>query len=140
MLRGVTSLGVPWHEGKGDDHFTLSKGNVSDFRNVFAAPGMISVMALILLGVQKIHGSLRHVTFVYADSRSRLFSLSNFTPPSSTMMSSRFFAFLAILWSPISTGGTACCHFRASLDCFVHEVLYRILACMSMPQLRGVLG
>ena len=97
MLRRIHPLGVPWHDEKGDDHFlfiTTFIGfrwdipqklvslpedkrlkfheRVRRFLNDFKH------RPCHLLDVEKIHGSLCHVAFVYMDGRSRLPSLSNF--------------------------------------------------------------
>ena len=97
MLHHINSLGVPWHDDKGDDlfHFvttfigfrwdipqklvTLPEEKhlkflerVQRFLNDFQG------CSCHLLDVEKIHGSLCHVAFVYMDEHSCLPSLSNF--------------------------------------------------------------
>jgi hypothetical protein len=97
MLRRVQSLGIPWHEEKGDDHFlfittfigfrwdipaklvSLPEEKRLKFRErVRRFLDNFQRRPCHLLDVEKIHGSLCHVAFVYMDGRSRLPSLSNF--------------------------------------------------------------
>ena len=97
MLRRIAPLGVPWHEEKGDDHFLFVTTFIG-FR--WDIPGKLVSLPeekrlkfhervrhflndfqghpCHLLNVEKIHGSLCHVAFVYMDGCSRLPSLSNF--------------------------------------------------------------
>jgi hypothetical protein len=100
MMRRIESLGIPWNQEKGDDHFystttfigylwdipgklvSLPEGKRLKFRERvrrFLNDFCDSHHPCHLLDVQKIHGSLCHVAFVYTDGRSRLSSLSNFT-------------------------------------------------------------
>src|SRR6266567_547053 len=99
MLRRIEDLGIPWHEEKGDPLFSFItvfigflwdipqrlvslpevkhlkfRERVRRFLNDFCD----SHHPCHLLDIQKIHGSLCHVAFVYTDGRSRLSSLSNF--------------------------------------------------------------
>jgi hypothetical protein len=99
MLRRISSLGVPWNEEKGDGSFTSIttfigflwdipqrlvslperkrlkfQERVRRFLNDFCHHRH----PCHLLDVQKIHGSLCHVAFVYIEGRSHLSSLSNF--------------------------------------------------------------
>jgi len=97
MLRRIAPLGVPWHDGKGDDHFlfvTTFIGFSWDIpRKLVSLPDDKRLKfhervrrflndfqrhPCHLLDIDKIHGSLCHVAFVYIDGRSRLPSLSNF--------------------------------------------------------------
>jgi len=97
MLRRIAPLGVPWHEEKSDDHFlfvTTFIGFQWDIpRKLVSLPNdkrlkfHEHVRCFLndfqghpchLLDVEKIHGSLCHVAFVYLDGRSFLPSLSNF--------------------------------------------------------------
>ena len=99
MLCRIESLGVPWHEEKGDDSFTFVTTfigfqwdipqklvslpeakrlkfheRVRRFLNDFSEYNH----PCQLIDVEKLHGSLCHVAFVYMNSRSHLPSLSNF--------------------------------------------------------------
>jgi hypothetical protein len=96
-LSRISSLRVPWHKDKGDPAF-LSVTNFIGFRwdlpeKQVSLPEEKRLKFLnrvrifldcftghpcSLLDVQKIHGSLCHVAFVYTQGRSRLPSLSNF--------------------------------------------------------------
>ena len=97
MLRHIHPLGVPWHDEKGDDHFlfiTTFIGFRWDIPNKLVSLPEEKRLKFHervrrflndfkhrpchLLDVEKIHGSLCHVAFVYMDGRSRLPSLSNF--------------------------------------------------------------
>ena len=97
MLRRIHPLGVPWHDEKGDDHFlfittfigfrwdipqklvTLPEEKRLKFHErVRRFLNDFKHRPCHLLDVEKIHGSLCHVAFVYMDGRSRLPSLSNF--------------------------------------------------------------
>jgi len=97
MLRRIHPLGVPWHDEKGDDHFlfvTTFIGFCWDIpRKLVSLPEEKQLkfhecvrrflcnfkgQPCHLLDVEKIHGSLCHVAFIYMDGRSRLPSLSNF--------------------------------------------------------------
>jgi len=99
MLRCIEPLGVPWHEGKGDNHFmfvTTFIGYLWDIpQKLVSLPDekRLKFQERIrrflnnfcdthhpcnLLNVQKIHGSLCHVAFVYINGHSCLASLSNF--------------------------------------------------------------
>ena len=96
-LSRISSLLVPWHKDKGDLSFSyitnfigfcwdLPKKRVSlpeekrlKFHNrVRIFLDSFTGRRCSLLDVQKIHGSLCHVAFVYVQGRSRLPSLSNF--------------------------------------------------------------
>ena len=96
-LSRISSLCVPWHKDKGDSAF-VSITNFIGFR--WDLPGKVVSLPedkrlkfhnrvrifldcftghpCSLLDVQKIHGSLCHVAFVYTLGRSHLPSLSNF--------------------------------------------------------------
>lgn len=97
MLRRIAPLGIPWHEEKGDDAFTFVTtfiGFLWDIPNKTVSlpePKREKFFHRVrqfldrfdghpcqLLDVQKIHGSLCHVSFVYMAGRSHLASLSNF--------------------------------------------------------------
>ena len=97
MLHRIASLGVPWHEEKGDNHFLfvttfirfcwdiprklislLEEKRLKFHKCVRLFLNNFQGHPCHLLDVEKIHGSLCHVTFVYMDSRSHLPSLSNF--------------------------------------------------------------
>lgn len=96
-LARIRSLGVPWHPDKGDSRFQF----ISDFigfrwdipnRSVALPPikrlkflervriflDRFSGHRCQLIDVERIHGSLCHVAFVYLEGRSRLPSMSNF--------------------------------------------------------------
>ena len=99
MLRCIKSLGVPWHEGKGDNHFTFMMTFIGYLWDIpwklvsLPERKCLKFQECIhtflndfcdhhhpcnLLDVQKIHGSLCHVAFIYTNGRSHLSSLSNF--------------------------------------------------------------
>lgn len=97
MLSRIRTLAIPWHEEKGDDSFTfittfigflwdiprklvgLTDEKRLKFRDrVRQFIDRFTGHPCLLLDVEKIHGSLCHVSFVYTDGRSRLPSLSNF--------------------------------------------------------------
>lgn len=97
MLRRVAPLQVPWHQEKGDKVFvfvTTFIGFLWDIpRKLVSLPEekrlkfrervrvfieSFSGHRCILNDVDKIHGSLCHVAFVYTDGRSHLPSISNF--------------------------------------------------------------
>jgi hypothetical protein len=97
MLRRIHPLGVPWHDEKGDDHFLFVTTFIGFLWDI---PGKLvslpeekrlkfhervrrflndfNCRPCHLLDIEKIHGSLCHVAFVYMDGCSRLPSLSNF--------------------------------------------------------------
>ena len=96
LLR-VSSLGVPWHKEKGDTEFlykttfigyswdlVLKLVSLPDekrlkFHNrVKVFINSFSRRCCTLKDVERIHGSLCHVAFVYVEGSSRLPSLSNF--------------------------------------------------------------
>ena len=93
----ISSLGIPWHEEKGDPCFLSAHVYIGFFwdlanRTVSLPPEKRLKFAeqvrlfishykckkCPLRKVDKIHGSLCHVAFVYIEGRSRLPSLSNF--------------------------------------------------------------
>lgn len=95
--RRIASLHVPWHEAKGDPEFLFVQtyiGFLWDLPNhsVSLPPAKLVKFRervrifldcydghrVPLREVDKIHGSLCHVSFVYTDGRSYLASLSNF--------------------------------------------------------------
>jgi hypothetical protein len=96
-LSRISSLRVPWHKEKGDPYF-LYITNFIGFRwdlpnrhvclpeekrlkfhnRVRIFLDCFTGHPCSLLDIQKIHGSLCHVAFVYTEGRSRLPSLSNF--------------------------------------------------------------
>ena len=96
-LARISSLCVPWHKDKGDPAF-VSITNFIGFRwdlpdkhvslpdekrlkfhnRVRIFLECFTGQPCSLLDIQKIHGSLCHVAFVYTQGRSRLPSLSNF--------------------------------------------------------------
>jgi len=97
-LRRISPLGIPWHRDKCDDSFsfvTTFIGYLWDlpnklvgltepkrdkfYRRVQQFLDRFKGHPCQLLDVQKIHGSLCHVAFVYVEGRSHLPSLSNFT-------------------------------------------------------------
>jgi len=97
MLRRIHPLGVPWHDEKGDDHFQFvttfigfrwdipaklvslpEEKRLKFYERVRCFLHSFKHRPCHLLDVEKIHGSLCHVAFVYMDGRSRLPSLSNF--------------------------------------------------------------
>ena len=97
MLRRISPLGVPWHDEKGDERFsfvTTFIGFLWDIpqklvslpdgkRNKFHQRVLQFLVDFDgrpchLRDVEKIHGSLCHIAFVYLDGRSHLPSLSNF--------------------------------------------------------------
>jgi hypothetical protein len=96
-LSRISSLGVPWHKDKGDPaflyitnfigfrwdlpdrHVSLPEEKRLKFHNrVRIFLDHFTGHPCSLLNIQKIHGSLCHVVFVYVQGRSRLPSLSNF--------------------------------------------------------------
>jgi hypothetical protein len=96
-LSRISSLHVPWHKDKGDPvflyitnfigfrwdlpdrHVSLPEEKRLKFHNrVRIFLDCFSDHQCSLLDIQKIHGSLCHVAFVYSQGRSRLPSLSNF--------------------------------------------------------------
>lgn len=96
ILRRIAPLLVPWHKEKGSD-FAFTTTFISFFWNITEKTVSLPnekrlkfcecVRRFIdefsghqchFLDVEKIHGSLCHVAFVYLDGRSRLPSLSNF--------------------------------------------------------------
>ena len=96
-LSCIAPLQVPWHEEKGDSDFvfitdfigfhwdipnrrvSLPEGKRLKFLNrVRVFTDQFDGHRCSLLDVEKIHGSLCHVAFVYTEGRSRLPSLSNF--------------------------------------------------------------
>lgn len=98
MLRRIAPLQVPWHKEKGDKAFvfvTTFIGFLWDIpKKLVSLPEIkrlkfherVRVFLLkfrshrcSLLEVDKIHGSLCHVAFVYVEGRSRLPSISNFS-------------------------------------------------------------
>lgn len=97
-MQRIAPLHVPWHEQKGNDEFLpvtdfigytwdLPRKRVSlpdakrlkFYHRVRTFIENFSGHKCHMLDVQKIHGSLCHVAFVYPEGRSRLPSLSNFT-------------------------------------------------------------
>lgn len=97
MLCRVASLGIPWHEEKGDGHFkfqTVFIGFLWDIPEKLVSLPKTKQLKFLecvrlflhcfskkpchLLNVEKIHGSLCHVTFIYLEGHSHLPSLSNF--------------------------------------------------------------
>ena len=97
MLCRISSLGVPWHDEKGDECFSfvttfigflwdipqklvsLPEGKRNKFhQRVLQFLVDFEGRPCHLRDVEKIHGSLCHVAFVYLDGRSHLPSLSNF--------------------------------------------------------------
>jgi hypothetical protein len=97
MLRRIHCLSVPWHDDKGDDVFlfvtTFIRFRWDIPKKLVSLPDEKRLKfhervrrflndfhgrCCHLLDVEKIHGSLCHVAFVYMDGRSRLPSLSNF--------------------------------------------------------------
>jgi hypothetical protein len=97
MLRRIAPLDIPWHEEKGDEAFkfiTTFIGFQWDIPNKLVSltdekrfKFLERVRQFIqrfdthpcqLLDIQKIHGSLCHISFVYFEGRSHLASLSNF--------------------------------------------------------------
>ena len=105
-LSRISSLNVPWHKDKGDLFFSyitnfigfrwnlpeklvsLPEEKRLKFHNrVHIFLDCFTGHRCSLLDVQKIHGSLCHVAFVYVQGRSRLPSLSNFI---STFMDDEF--------------------------------------------------
>ena len=96
-LRRIASLQVPWHKEKGDTEFhyqttfigyywdlVLKQVSLNDEKRLkFHNRVRIFIDSFdghrcALKDVEKIHGSLCHVAFVYTEGRSRLPSLSNF--------------------------------------------------------------
>lgn len=97
-LKRIEPLNVPWHEKKGDDKFLpvtnfigytwdLPQKRVS-LPDLKRKKFLHRVRTFIdsfkhrrchMIDVQKIHGSLCHIAFVYPEGRSRLPSFSNFT-------------------------------------------------------------
>lgn len=97
ILQRISSLGVPWHKEKGDAEFlyittfigyswdlirklvTLPDEKRLKFHNrVRVFLDSFSSSRCTLKDVERIHGSLCHVAFVYIEGCSRLPSLSNF--------------------------------------------------------------
>ena len=106
MLCHISSLGVPWHDEKGDEHFSfittfigflwdipwklvsLLEGKRNKFhQHVLQFLIDFNGRPCHLCDVEKIHGSLCHIAFVYLDGHSHLPSLSNFA---STFHSDKF--------------------------------------------------
>jgi len=116
MLCRIQPLGVPWQEEKGDDHFLFimtfiglcwdipaklvslpEEKHLKFHEHVHRFLDDFRCRPCHLLDVEKIHGSLCHVAFIYMGGRSCLPSLSNFVssfhnnkvisrhPPHSTM-------------------------------------------------------
>jgi len=111
MLSRISSLGIPWHEEKCDNLFAfittfigyrwdIPKKLVSlpepkrkkFYERVRQFLDRFDGHPCHLLDVQKIHGSLCHVAFVYVEGRSHLPSLSNFAAkfPSNNEYATRF--------------------------------------------------
>ncbi|KAJ2917970.1 hypothetical protein MD484_g2463, partial [Candolleomyces efflorescens] len=97
LISHVASLNVPWHPEKGDGVFrdaftfigfywdlpgkTVSLPEVKRMKFLHRVSDFLERFErrrCLLLDVEKIHGSLCHVAFVYRDGCSRLPSLSNF--------------------------------------------------------------
>ncbi|RXW16277.1 hypothetical protein EST38_g9578 [Candolleomyces aberdarensis] len=97
LVSHVASLGVPWHPEKGDDVFreaftfigflwnlpnkTVSLPEAKRLKFLHRVSEFLAnykSRQCPLIEVEKIHGSLCHVAFVYRDGCSRLPSLSNF--------------------------------------------------------------
>ena len=97
MLHRISSLGVPWHDEKGDERFSfvttfigflwdipqkrvsLPEGKRNKFhQRVLQFLIDFEGRPCHLRDIEKIHGSLCHIAFVYLDGRSHLPSLSNF--------------------------------------------------------------
>ena len=97
MLCCISSLGVPWHDEKGDEWFSfvttfigflwdiprklvsLPEGKRNKFRQrVLQFLTDFDGRPCHLHDVEKIHGSLCHIAFVYLNGHSHLPSLSNF--------------------------------------------------------------
>jgi len=97
MLCRISSLGVPWHDEKGDECFSfvmtfigflwdipqklvsLPEGKRNKFhQRVLQFLIDFDGRPCHLHDVEKIHGSLCHIAFVYIDGRSHLPSFSNF--------------------------------------------------------------
>jgi len=93
----ISSLRVPWHEEEGDPDFLFTQVYIGFFwdlpnRSVSLPPAKLVVVRerlrifldryeghqCLLREVDRIHGTLCHIAFVYLDGRSRLASLSNF--------------------------------------------------------------
>jgi hypothetical protein len=98
MLRRIAPLGIPWHKDKGDDAFVFvtnfigfrwdipnrtvglpERKRIKFLQRVRQFIDRFSTHPCELLDIQKLHGSLCHVAFVYMEGRSHLASLSNFT-------------------------------------------------------------
>jgi hypothetical protein len=111
MLRRIAPLGIPWHKDKGDDAFkfvTTFIGFQWDLPNKLVSltdekrfkfyericqfVDRFERHQCQLLDIQKIHGSLCHISFVYIEGRSHLSSLSNFASifPSNNEFAIRF--------------------------------------------------
>ncbi|RXW18848.1 hypothetical protein EST38_g7017 [Candolleomyces aberdarensis] len=97
LVSHVAPLGVPWHPEKGDGVFrevftfigflwnlpnkTVSLPEAKHLKFLHRVSEFLTKYKSCqcpLIEVEKIHGSLCHVAFVYQDGRSRLPSLSNF--------------------------------------------------------------
>jgi len=106
MLNRIASLGVPWHDKKGDERFSfmttfigflwdipkklvsLPEGKRNKFhQRILQFLIDFEGWPCHLHDVEKIHGSLCHITFIYLDGHSHLPSLSNFA---STFCSDEF--------------------------------------------------
>ena len=96
-LSRISSLRVPWHKEKGDPAFTYittfigfrwdlpdklvslpEEKRLKFYNRVRIFLDRFTGHRCHLVDVQKIHGSLCHIAFVYVQGRSRLPSLSNF--------------------------------------------------------------
>lgn len=97
MLKRISGLDIPWHPEKGDDHFsflTIFLGLLWDLINRTVSlpePKRLKFLNRVdtflalyhnkgchLKDIEKLHGSLCYIAFVYPEGRSRLPSLSNF--------------------------------------------------------------
>lgn len=97
IIRRVESLGIPWHPEKGQAFFssvfifigfewnlelkTVSLTELKRQKYLFRVCSFLDSFSgymCHLNDIQKIHGTLCHVSFVYREGRSRLPSLSNF--------------------------------------------------------------
>ena len=96
-IRRIAVLGVPWHKDKGDTEFHYqmtfigyhwdlvlkrvslnTEKQLKFYDRVCLFLDSFDGHRCLLRDVEKIHGSLCHVAFVYMEGRSRLPSLSNF--------------------------------------------------------------